>query len=95
MATVNAELRVGALTETITVSGESPIVDVQSSQAVRTIDNGLIAAIPSSRGYQSFTVLQPGSTSRAPTSAARPARSSACFKPTAAGATRVRCRSMA
>ncbi len=25
-----------------------------------TIDNELIAAIPSSRGYQSFTVLQPG-----------------------------------
>ncbi len=35
VATVNAELRVGALTETITVSGESPTVDVQSSQAVR------------------------------------------------------------
>jgi hypothetical protein len=60
VATVNADLRVGALTETITVSGESPIVDVQSSQATRTIDNELIAAIPSARGYQSFTVLQPG-----------------------------------
>ena len=30
-ATVNADLRVGALEETITVTGESPIVDVQSS----------------------------------------------------------------
>jgi hypothetical protein len=60
VATVNADLRVGALTETITVSGESPIVDVQSSQATRTLDNDLIAAIPSARGYQSFTVLQPG-----------------------------------
>jgi hypothetical protein len=59
-ATINADLRVGALTETITVSGESPIVDVQSSQATRTIDNELIASIPSARGYQSFTVLQPG-----------------------------------
>ena len=60
VATVNADLRVGALTETITVSGESPVVDVQSSQATRTLDNELIAAIPSARGYQSFTVLQPG-----------------------------------
>jgi hypothetical protein len=60
VATVNAELRVGALTETITVTGESPTVDVQSSQAVRTLDNEVIASIPSSRGYQSFTVLQPG-----------------------------------
>jgi hypothetical protein len=60
VATVSAELRVGALTETITVSGESPTVDIQSSQATRTVDGELIAAIPSSRGYQSFTVLQPG-----------------------------------
>jgi hypothetical protein len=60
VATVNADLRVGALTETITVSGESPIVDVQSSQATRTLDSELLTAIPSARGYQSFTVLQPG-----------------------------------
>jgi len=60
VATINAELRVGALTETITVSGESPIVDVQSSQVTRTIDSELVSAIPSARGYQSFTVLQPG-----------------------------------
>jgi hypothetical protein len=50
VATINADLRVGALTETITVSGESPVVDVQSSQATRTIDSGTFAAIPSSRG---------------------------------------------
>ena len=31
VATVNAELRVGALEETVTVTGESPIVDVQSA----------------------------------------------------------------
>ena len=35
-ATVNAEMRVGAIEETITVTGESPIVDVQNtSQTVR------------------------------------------------------------
>jgi hypothetical protein len=60
VATVNADLRVGALTETITVSGESPIVDLQSSQTTRTLDSDLVNAIPSARGYQSFTVLQPG-----------------------------------
>src|SRR5678815_4821263 len=31
-ATVNIELRVGALQETVTVTGESPIVDVQSAR---------------------------------------------------------------
>src|SRR5882724_1383054 len=30
-ATVNAELRVGALEETITVSGATPVVDIQSA----------------------------------------------------------------
>jgi hypothetical protein len=60
VATVNADLRVGALTETITVSGESPTVDVQSSQAVRTLDSELITSIPSSRRYMAYTVLQPG-----------------------------------
>ena len=38
MATVNAELRVGTLQETITVSAESPIVDVQSSRQTQVID---------------------------------------------------------
>ena len=32
VATVNADLRVGALEETVTVTGESPIVDVQSTR---------------------------------------------------------------
>src|SRR5262245_20910722 len=31
-ATVNAELRLGAVEETVTVTGESPVVDIQSSQ---------------------------------------------------------------
>src|SRR5690606_17302547 len=38
-ATVDAELRVGALEETITVTGESPIVDVQSVRRQTVIDN--------------------------------------------------------
>ena len=43
VATVNSDLRVAAVAETVTVSGESPIVDVQSSQTVRTIDNEVFA----------------------------------------------------
>jgi hypothetical protein len=60
VATINAEMRVGAIEETITVSGESPIVDVQSSQTVRTIDGEVFAGIPSSRSYAAVTVLMPG-----------------------------------
>src|ERR1700752_2753588 len=34
-ATVNAEMRIGALEETVTVTGETPIVDVQSTTRQR------------------------------------------------------------
>ena len=37
-ATVNADLRVGAVEETITVTGESPIVDVQSARRQQVLD---------------------------------------------------------
>src|SRR5687767_12892411 len=38
VASVDAELRVGAVEETITVTGESPIVDVQSARTQQIID---------------------------------------------------------
>lgn len=59
VATVNADLRVGELTETITVSGESPIVDVTNSRRQQTIGADVIAAIPSSRQYFGLTTLVP------------------------------------
>ena len=49
VATVNADLKVGALEETITVTGETPIVDVQSAKVQQTVSKEILAAIPSSR----------------------------------------------
>src|ERR687892_740516 len=48
-AAIDAEMRVGALEETITVTGESPIVDVQSATKQRVIDREVIDSIPTSR----------------------------------------------
>ena len=59
-ASVNAQMRVGGLEETITVTAESPIVDVQGTRVQTTIDNETIAAIPNARQYFSFTALVPG-----------------------------------
>ncbi|HEU4693389.1 MAG TPA: carboxypeptidase-like regulatory domain-containing protein, partial [Vicinamibacterales bacterium] len=42
VSTVNVEMRLGALEETVTVTGESPIVDVQSARRRRTLDENLI-----------------------------------------------------
>jgi hypothetical protein len=59
-ASVNAQLSLGALEETVTVTGESPIVDVQGSKVQQTIDDETIAVIPNARQYFSFTALVPG-----------------------------------
>jgi hypothetical protein len=61
-ATVNAELRVGALEETVTVTGETPTVDVQTTTRQRVIDREILDAIPSGRSEYSLGVLIPGVT---------------------------------
>ena len=59
IATVNAELRVGGLQETVTVTGETPVVDTQSSQTRETLTSDVIASIPTGRQYYSLTTLVP------------------------------------
>ena len=39
-------MRVGAVEETVTVTGESPIVDIQSANRQRVINQELLEAIP-------------------------------------------------
>src|SRR5204863_1015584 len=61
-ASVNAELKVGGVSETVTVSGESPIVDVQSVRRQATVSGDVIAALPSSRAYGTIFGLNPAVT---------------------------------
>ena len=58
-AVVNADLKVGALAETITVTGETPIVDTQNVRRQTTISGDLITAIPSARAYAGLMTLMP------------------------------------
>jgi hypothetical protein len=60
VVTINADMRVGSLEETITVTGESPIVDVQSTTRQAVIDQEVLAAIPSARNPFTTGVLIPG-----------------------------------
>src|SRR5687767_8503081 len=60
VATVNADLRVGNVEETITVTGESPIVDVQSARVQTIVDREVLSAIPSSRNANGIQALIPG-----------------------------------
>src|SRR6185369_17099838 len=45
-ATVNAEMRVGAVEETVTVTGESPLVDVQSATKETVLDQEILNISP-------------------------------------------------
>jgi len=65
VATVNAELRLGSFEETITVSGESPIVDVETVTQQRVMDRDVIDSIPVGRQHASLAVLIPGVVSNA------------------------------
>ena len=59
VATVNGEMRVGTLEETVTVTGETPIVDVQSVRLQTVMNNDMISALPTSRAYNSLMTLMP------------------------------------
>ncbi len=59
-ATLNAELKVGALEETITVTGESPIVDVSSTARVQVLSREVLDAIPSGRTIYAMSQLVTG-----------------------------------
>ena len=59
-ATINVELRVGSLEETITVAGSSPIVDIQNVQDRKVLPQDVLNALPTLRTPQSFVPYIPG-----------------------------------
>src|SRR5918996_4542262 len=60
-ATVNADMQVGALEETITVTGEAPLVDTQNVRQQTTISNEVLETLPTgNKGIVTFINLIPG-----------------------------------
>src|SRR5688572_5409242 len=57
---INAELRLGSLQETITVSGESPVVDTQTTRRETVINSETINALPITRNYGGVLYATPG-----------------------------------
>jgi hypothetical protein len=58
--TLNADLPVGSLAESITVSGATPIVDVQSTQRTQVVTRDLLDSLPSARNLTGLAALMPG-----------------------------------
>ena len=65
-ANISAELSVGAVEETVTVTGAAPVVDVQTTRQQRTIPDEELQALPSGNfGLQTLSNVTPGFTSDA------------------------------
>ncbi|HLG55107.1 MAG TPA: TonB-dependent receptor [Vicinamibacterales bacterium] len=60
--TIPVDMRVGALEETITVTGESPVVDVQTTQRETVLSADVVAAIPGNRSVGTLLNAVPGLT---------------------------------
>ena len=58
-ATVNAQLKVGGLEESITVSGAAPVVDVASTMQRTVLTQEQLDALPTGRSYQSLAATIP------------------------------------
>ena len=69
IASINADLTVGGVAETITVNGEPPIVDVQSVRRQTTLSSETLTTVPTARSWAATAVLIPGITIQAGTSA--------------------------
>lgn len=65
-ATINAEMKVGSLEETVTVSGQSPVVDVQSAARTTVLSRDALDSIPTGRTIQSVGQLVVGVTLNVP-----------------------------
>ena len=53
-------MRVGGVQETITVTGETPVVDVQSTRREVTLDNETMRGLPAVRSYSYLLTTVPG-----------------------------------
>jgi hypothetical protein len=63
-ATVNGELTVGSLEETITVSGEAPTVDLRSSRAQVQFAQETLQSLPGTGRLATLSAIIPGATLR-------------------------------
>src|SRR5688500_15106184 len=57
---INADLRVGTLQETITVTGEAPLVDTQSTRREVVVSSQTLSELPITRSYGAVLYAVPG-----------------------------------
>src|SRR5579871_445397 len=65
-ATINADMKVGAVEETVTVAAASPVVDVQTNTKQQALPREVLDSVPSAHTIQSLGQLMTGVTLTAP-----------------------------
>ena len=63
-APISAQLKLGALEESLTVSGQSPLVDVQRTTSQQVLTRDLLDALPTGRNNWAVGMTLPAVTSR-------------------------------
>ncbi|MGH9385617.1 MAG: TonB-dependent receptor domain-containing protein [Vicinamibacterales bacterium] len=58
-ATINADMKVASLQETVTVTGESPVVDVTSTTSATSFSEERLAALPNARDFWTILAAAP------------------------------------
>jgi hypothetical protein len=59
-ATINADMRMGAVEETVTITGEGPIVDTRNVASKAVLSRRLMDALPTDRNFTSLASTTPG-----------------------------------
>ena len=75
-AIVDAELAIGAFTESITVLAEPPVTNVYSSRREVTLTGEVVRSLPTTRSYNALLVLVPGVVTNANNTVMAPATTS-------------------
>ena len=65
-ATVNIEMKVGSLEESVTVTGQSPLVDVESTQKTTALPREVLDSVPTARTFQAEAAIVVGITVDSP-----------------------------
>jgi len=60
VVSINADMKVGGVAETITVTGATPVVDIQSTKTAVTFDNEAMRNLPAVRSYSYILTAVPG-----------------------------------
>ena len=61
-ASIDVQLPVGEIRETVTVSGASPVVDIQNVEQRQVMNREVIDSVPTGKSFQNYALLVPGMT---------------------------------